>query len=164
MNDVKIRLADEQDLKVLCRLYIEFHEFHVRGVPERVRSSGDPDKYDCSELYPKLEKIIKSEDSVIFLAEVDHKPIGLAEVYIREDKPDPARVCRRYGFLQSLIVTQKTRKHGIGKKLVETAESWAKGKGATEMQLDIWEFEAGPLDFYENLGYRTLRRTLVRGL
>lgn len=164
MNDVKIRLAGKKDQKVLCRLYIEFHEFHVRGVPERLWSLGDSDKYDCSELYPKLEKIIKSEDSVIFLAEVDEEPVGLAEVYIREDKPDPARVQRRYGFLQSLIVTQKTRKQGIGKKLVQASESWAKEKGAVEMQLDIWEFADGPLDFYQNLGYRTLRRSLVRGL
>ena len=162
MNDVKIRLAEKEDLKALCRLYIEFHEFHVRGVPDRLRSLGDPDKYDCSELSPKLEKIIRGEDSVIFLAEIDGKPLGLAEVYIRGDKPDPARVQRRYGFLQSLIVTEKTRKQGIGKKLVQASESWAKQNGAVEMQLDIWEFDGGPFDFYENLGYRTLRRTLVR--
>lgn len=164
MNDVKIRLADEQDLEALCRLYIEFHEFHVRGVPDRLRSLGDPDEYDCSELYPKLEKIIRGEDSVIFLAEIDGKPAGLAEVYVREDKPDPARIQRRHGFLQSLIVTEKTRKQGIGKRLVQAAEKWAKQKGAEEMQLDIWEFEEGPFDFYENLGYRTLRRSLVREL
>ncbi len=29
------------------------------------------------------------------------------------------------------------------------------------MQLDIWEFPAGPLHFYEDLGYRTLKRHLV---
>jgi GNAT superfamily N-acetyltransferase len=164
MNDVKIRLAGKEDLEALCRLYIEFHEFHVLGVPDRLRSLGDPAKYDCSELLPKLEKIIKQEDSVIFLAEVGEKPIGLAEVYIREDKPDPARACRRYGHLQSLVVNQRSRKQGIGKKLVSYAEGWAKEKGAIEIQLDMWEFDEGPLDFYQNLGYRTLRRTLVREL
>jgi GNAT superfamily N-acetyltransferase len=164
MKDIKIRLAKKDDLKTLCRLYLEFHEFHVRGVPDRLKSLGDPDKYDCSELYSRLEKIINHKDSVIFLAEVNQKPAGLAEVYIREDKPDPARVCRRYGYMQSLVVTEKIRNQGTGKKLVLASESWAKEKGASEMQLDIWEFEAGPLDFYENLGYHTLRRTLTREL
>jgi GNAT superfamily N-acetyltransferase len=162
--EVNIRLAGIGDLEALCRLYLEFHEFHVRGVPDRLKSLGDPDKYDCSELYPRLEKIIKDKDSVIFLAEIDQKPAGLAEVYIREDKPDPARVCRRYGYMQSLIVTEKSRNMGTGKKLVLASESWAKGKGASEMRLDIWEFEAGPFEFYLHLGYRTLRRTLVREL
>jgi len=164
MNDIKIRLARKEDLEALCKLYFEFHEFHVRGVPDRLRSLGDPDKYDRSELSPKLEEIIKGGDSAIFVAEVDQKPVGLAEVYIREDKPDPARIQRTYGFLQSLVVTQKSRKQGIGKKLVQVSEKWAKQKGAIEMQLDIWEFAEGPFDFYQQLGYRTLRRTLAREL
>jgi hypothetical protein len=37
-----------------------------------------------------------------------------------------------------------------------------KANGASEMRLDVWEFAAGPLEFYERLGYRTLRRALVR--
>jgi hypothetical protein len=84
---VNIRLAGKEDLEALSRLYIEFHEFHVRGIPDRLRSLGDPDKYDCAELYPKLEKIIKSEDSVIFLAEVDEKPIGLARFMFGRTNP-----------------------------------------------------------------------------
>ena len=164
MNDIKIRLANKEDLEVLCRLYVEFHEFHMRGVPDRLRSLGDPEKYDCLELLPKLKEIIINKDSEIFIAEINQKPVGFAEVYIREDKPDPARVCRKYGYLQSLLVTEKSRKKGIAKKLVEVVEAWAKQKGAIEMQLDIWEFTEGPLNFYQNLGYRTLRRTLTRQL
>ena len=164
MNEVKIRLAGIEDLEALCKLYVEFHEFHVRGVPDRLRSLGDPEKYDCSELFRKLKEIINDKDSDIFIAEINQKPVGFAEVYIREGKPDPARVCRRHGYLQSLLVTEKSRKKGTGKKLVQSAETWAKQKGAAEMQLDIWEFTEGPLDFYQNLGYRTLRRTIVRGL
>ena len=164
MNDIKIRLANKEDLEVLCRLYVEFHEFHMRGVPDRLRSLGDPEKYDCLELLPKLKEIIINKDSEIFIAEINQKPVGFAEVYIREDKPDPARVCRKYGYLQSLLVTEKSRKKGTAKKLVEVAEAWAKQKGAIEMQLDVWEFTEGPLNFYQNLGYRTLRRTLTRQL
>jgi diamine N-acetyltransferase len=50
---------------------------------------------------------------------------------------------------------------GLGRLLVEVAQQWARERGATEMQLDIWEFAAGPLHFYERLGYRTLKRHLV---
>jgi GNAT superfamily N-acetyltransferase len=164
MNAVIVRPAGMQDLEALCRLYLEFHEFHVRGVPDRLVSLGEPDAYDCSEMYPKLEKIINNQDSVIFLAEIAHKPVGLAEVYVRQDEPNPARVSRRYGHLQSLMVQEKFRRHGVGTRLVEVAEKWTKEKGATEMQLEIWEFAEGPLEFYQHKGYRTLRRTLLRKL
>jgi GNAT superfamily N-acetyltransferase len=164
MNDVTLRLADMQDLEALCRLYVEFHEFHVRGVPARLMSLGEPDAYDCSEMYPKLEKIINNEDSAIFLAEVSGQPVGLAEVYVREDQPDPARVSRKYGHLQSLMVQEEFRRHGAGGRLLEAAEKWGKERGATELRLDTWEFAEGPLEFYEHRGYRTLRRTLVREL
>ena len=153
-----------QDLEALCRLYVGFHEFHVRGVPDRLISLGGPDAYDCSEMYPKLEKIINGENSVILLAEVAGQPAGLAEVHVREDQPDPARLSRKYAYLQSLMVQEELRRHGAGTTLLEAAEKWGKERGATEIRLDTWEFAEGPLEFYEHRGYRTLRRTLVRQL
>lgn len=162
MEGVVIRPASTEDIEALCRLYGEFHEFHVRIVPDRLRSlegSGNN-----SELISSLKKIMGSDESAIFVAEVEGKTTGLAEVYLREDKANPAVVSHRYGHLQSLLVTDDLRKQGTGKKLVDAAETWAKEKGATEMRLDIWEFPEGPLRFYEKLGYRTLRRTLLRKL
>jgi len=44
------------------------------------------------------------------------------------------------------------------------AEDWAREHGAAEMRLQTWEFDGDPLPFYIRLGYRTLRRTLVRDL
>jgi GNAT superfamily N-acetyltransferase len=145
-------------------LYFEFHEFHVRGVPDRLLSLGDPDAFDSSELCSALEKIIENEDAALFLAEVAGQPMGLAEVCVRQDEPHPAKISRTYGHLQSLIVGEAFRRQSIGGQLVEAAQRWAGEKGATEMRLDTWEFADGPLGFYERLGYRTLRRTLVREL
>ncbi len=92
---------------------------------------------------------------------VGDQVVGLAEVYVRQDEPHPLVVPHRYGHLQSLIISASVRKQGLGRLLVEAAHHWAKERGATEMQLDIWEFEAGPLHFYEHLGYRTLKRHLI---
>jgi GNAT superfamily N-acetyltransferase len=164
MNPVTIRPADMNDLDDLTRLYFDFHEFHVHGVPDRLISLGDRDTYDSSGLKQALEKIFKSDDSIIFLAIANDQAVGFAEVYYREDESNPLRVAWRYGDLQSLMVDEKYRKHGIGRLLVETSEKWAKDKGAAEMRLDIWEFDQGPLHFYENIGYHTLRRKMFRNL
>ncbi len=164
MNDLTIRLVDTDDLSALCKLYVEFHEFHVRGVPDRLLSLGPTATYDCAKLYPNLEKIIQNSEAALFLAEIAHHPVGLAEVYIRQDEANSAKVVRRHGHLQSLMVQEAHRHQGIGTCLLAAAEQWARQQGATEMQLDIWEYAGGPLHFYEHLGYRTLRRTLVRDL
>ncbi|HZS76858.1 MAG TPA: GNAT family N-acetyltransferase [Ktedonobacteraceae bacterium] len=163
MHDVSpiIRRAIQDDIPNLIQLYIEFHEFHVAGVPDRLRI---PEAYDEAHLHNALQTILSSEDSVILVAEVNGKLLGLAEVYMREDKAEPLRVAYRYGFLQSLLVSAQYRKSSLGKELVLAAQQWAKEHGATEMQLDIWEFGEGPLHFYERLGYRTLKRHMVADL
>ncbi len=83
MSDISIREANSLDIESLCKLYFEFHEFHVRRVPDRLLSLGEPpDTYEHSELYLALEKIINDDDSALFLTEVARQPIGLAEIYI----------------------------------------------------------------------------------
>lgn len=158
MDPPSIRLATEQDIDDLIALYIEFHEFHVLGVPDRLRR---PDTYDETDLSASLRAILSRDDAAIFVLDTGKNLIGLAEVYIRQDEPHPLTVAPRYGFLQSLIVSTQHRKGGLGGRLVATAHQWAKERSATEMQLDTWEFAEGPLHFYEALGYRTLKRHLV---
>jgi GNAT superfamily N-acetyltransferase len=164
MSDVMVRPAVMDDLEWLCKSYYEFHEFHVRGVPDRLVSLGETNPQEDSKLPTSLKKIIDGDESVLFIAEVGGQPVGFAEVYLRQDISDPARVSYRYGYVQSLMVDEAFRRHSVGRRLMETAEKWAKQQGATEVRLDIWEFGQGPLGFYEKTGYRTLKRTMVRGL
>lgn len=59
------------------------------------------------------------------------------------------------------MVNEAFRAQGIGTRLIEVAEEWAREHGAREMRLDTWEFKGDPVGFYENVGYRTLRRKMV---
>jgi GNAT superfamily N-acetyltransferase len=162
--NIQVRLASSSDFDSLCRLYVEFHEFHVQRVPDRLLTLGPPEQFDCSELKTNLTKIMKRGDAALFVAMMANDLIGLAEIYLHHDKPNEAAITRTYGYLQSLMVREPFRRQKIGRLLIQASESWAREKGATEVRLDIWEFAAGPLLFYENCGYRILRRTLVRTL
>ncbi len=156
-----VRRATLEDIAALIDLYREFHEFHVKGVPDRLQR---PDEYDTDDLRSKLVDIIEAEDSNIFVTELDGQVIGLAEVYMREDESNPYRISHKYAHLQSIMVSEKCRRKEIGRRLLRAVEQWSKEKDATEVRLDIWEFDNGPLRFYEKEGYRTLRRTMVRKL
>lgn len=160
----KIRLAHRRDIPTLCRLYHELHEFTVRGVPDRLRSLGDFDCYDAAWLSLTVEKLMDAVDVALWVAEVNGQVVGLAEVYLREDERNDLRTAYRYGYLQCLVVDRRLRGHGIGRQLLAAAEQWSRAQGATELRLEMWEFDQGPLGFYTQQGYRTLRRTLVRTL
>lgn len=164
MGNIQVRPASEHDIEVLCALYDEFHEFHVRGVPDRLASLHGTGPDRRANLVARLRDLIAGDDSAIFVAEQGAQVIGLAEVYLREDDRVPARIVRRFGYLQSMVVTDDCRREGVGRELLGAAEAWAVARGAVEMRLDVWEFGEGPLRFYEHCGYRTLRRTLVRNL
>ncbi len=158
MDDFLIRQATHDDIPALLALYREFHEFHVRGVPDRLRI---PDRYDDAAYHEQLSDLLADPSACLYLAVHAGVVVGLAEVYLRHDEPHPVTVTHTYGYLQSLIVTEALRGRGIGRRLVASAQRWARERGATEMRLMTWEFAAGPQAFYEGLGYLTLRRTLV---
>lgn len=161
MEAPAIRPAAEQDIDGLVSLYIEFHEFHVLGVPNRLRK---PDAYDETMLRNTLRELVQRDDAQIFVADCEGTLVGLAEVYLRQDESHALTVAHRYGYLQSLLISAPFRKRGLGKQLVTAAHQWARERNATEMQVEIWEFAQGPLHFYEALGYRALLRHLVTDL
>jgi GNAT superfamily N-acetyltransferase len=164
MARVDIRHATPSDIPELCKLYLAFHEFHVRGVPERLKNPGRWEEFDSARLTGSLKEILSDPRATLFVAEDEGRLVGFAEVYIREDEPDPARITRVYGHLQSLMVADGWRNQGVGRRLVRAAEAWAQKEGASEVRLDTWEFPGDPVRFYERIGYRTLKRKLVRQL
>jgi GNAT superfamily N-acetyltransferase len=161
METIIIRAATPDDLAALLALYREFQAFHVMRLPDRLRTP--PAEYEA-EVRAALNKLLGEPDAALFVAEVAGVVIGLAEVYLRADAADPATIAHRYGYVQSLLVTAQSRGHGAGAGLMAAAARWARERGADEMRLNTWELAGGPLAFYEQLGYQTLRRTLVRRL
>jgi GNAT superfamily N-acetyltransferase len=163
-GDITIRQAGERDVEALCDLYFEFHAFHVRGMPDRLAELSASDPEERRKLRDRIRAVLSGDRSSVWVATRGTRMIGLAEVYIRESEPDLARISRRFGHLQSLVVTEANRGQGIGRALCESAIQWARERGATEMKTDIWEFDGGPLGFYERSGFRTLRRIMIRDL
>jgi GNAT superfamily N-acetyltransferase len=160
MQDIHIRLATEQDIEALLALHIDLHEFHVQGLPDWMRI---PEVYQRDESRAWLKDLIQREDAAIFVAEASGTMIGLVDITL-EETANPVFVSRRYGYVQGLVVLEPFRKQGLGKQLLEAAQRWAVGHGTVEILLDMWEFPAAPLHFYEAMGFHTIKRRLVKAL
>ena len=165
MASIIIRPAKETDIERLCDLYIEFHEFHARYLPIFLQSMGEPSKQQRLELSQELGHILQKSDASILVAEKSGTVIGFAEVHLRlPDLKERAKTHTRYAHLQSLMVTEPYRHKRVGIFLLKATEDWARAHGAIELRLDIWEFAAGPLKFYQKSGYRTFRRSLIKNI
>jgi len=156
-----VRSAEPTDVDALIALYIEFHEHHVRHLPDRLRS---PSSYQTDALRDRLSELMSDPERLLLVIEAGKTLVDFAEASVEDEPPDDAIVPRRFAHLQSLWVAPEVRASGWGRALSEAAERWASSVGAVEMRLDVWEYVESPETFYRKLGYRPFRHELVKPL
>lgn len=73
----------------------------------------------------------------LFVALEGTRIVGFVEVGLRSHANgcDPIRPV---GFIEGWFVAADSRRRGVGRQLVEHAESWAAAQGATELASDTW--------------------------
>jgi aminoglycoside 6'-N-acetyltransferase I len=62
------------------------------------------------------------------------------------------------GFLEGWFVAPSHRKQGVGARLVEEAERWARARGCREMASDTWLENEGAQRAHEALGFEVVDR------
>jgi GNAT superfamily N-acetyltransferase len=164
MKDLVIRPAVVMDIPHLMKLYTEFHEYYVDMVPLQLRSLVKPTYSVDAALENTLRRILADPDAIVLVADNRGQLVGLSEVYLREDSLPGDGRNYPYAYMQSLVVAAPSRSQGVGMLLVDAAEEWARSHGCQEMRLEPAEYVEGLLNFYERLGYRTVRRTMAHEL
>jgi diamine N-acetyltransferase len=76
----------------------------------------------------------------------------------------PVVMPRRFVNIDDLVVSEHVRHQGVGQTLVERVHQWAREKGVTEVELNVWEFNTPARSLYEKLGYQTTRRIMRKPL
>lgn len=154
-----IREATEADAEAMVEFLMEGHDLHVASVPQIYR----PIEVN-EEILEFLRGQVRQERSKMFVAELDGALVGYVFVRVGDSTPIPLLTPRRYAEIDTLMVARRAQRQGIGRALMERAQQWGKEQGATRAQLNVLEFNRGALEFYEELGYSTLRRTMWRSL
>jgi GNAT superfamily N-acetyltransferase len=111
-----------------------------------------------------LEELLADDTWAVFVADELGRVVGLVAVGVGDDPATETMLARRYGLVDPLVVAAGSRKSGIGRELMREAESWAKAKGVSELEAEVWEFDDGPRPFYERIGYRLLKGIFVKQL
>lgn len=152
--DVTLRRGRHEDWPGVQALLREIDDLHAALAPSFFRAA------------PRAElewrRLLSDAHGAAFLAlEPSAQPmIGVVLVRVYDTPAEPSMQRRRRGHVETLVVTAKRRRHGIGRRLLVSASDWARGQGAVEMVLTTWEGNEAADAFYQRLGYRVLSRIL----
>lgn len=156
-GSIVIRLASLDDVDALAQVYLS---------SARHDATLDPEFYtvpDREAVVRDLRETLQLEadaDAVRLVAELDGTVVGSAEVELRSPSPGSMLRTERAASV-GMAVLEGHRGAGIGSRLMEAAEAWARERGATLMLLDASAANVDALRFYEQRhGYR-LRGVLL---
>lgn len=147
--DISIRQVSEKDYEQLTSLFEEIDEHHRKALPHIFKKPEGP-----ARTRDFLGGVLADQSTVIFIAERQDQIIGLVYAYIRTVPEIPIRIPYRVGEVDQLIVKKEHRYLGIGKALMERVHQWAGQMKLDRLELSVWDFNQGALDFYRELDYR----------
>ena len=144
-----IRPAQASDLDLLPALYRPADDLAAELLPGFFKPTSD---YERSR--SEIEAQIADADALLLVAEDARGIVGLLMAALRKSPPWAGFVHRRYVEVVDLAVDAAARREGVGKRLMEAAEAWARERGADSVDLTVVEGNAPALALYESLGYR----------
>lgn len=156
---ISVREATVGDYKNLFELFGEVDTLHRDNLPHRFQKANGPAREQ--DYYSEL---IDNENDGLFVAEKGAELVGFVHVIVRDTPPIPIVLPRRYAVVDSIVVKSGFQKRGIGRMLMDKMQEWAIAKGATSIELNVYEFNETAISFYERLGYQTISRKMSKEL
>jgi aminoglycoside 6'-N-acetyltransferase I len=146
MSDICIRLAQLSDRDQLVRLR------------EALWPTSSAEEH-AGELTLILEgKAPVTMPLIILVAEASNRVLaGFLEVNLRSHA-DGCNPSRPVGYIEGWYVAENHRHRGIGRKLVDAAEEWARSQGCVEIGSDTWVDNEVSQRAHEALGYEVVDR------
>jgi len=118
-----------------------------------------------AELEQELESMLADPGQAVFLA---CTPEGHCVGFLEAGTRSYAEGCKSspVGYLEGWYVDEEARGMGVGTRLVEAAEEWARGKGYSEMASDTWLDNEASIHRHIQMGYAEVERLIhfVKGL
>lgn len=154
--EIDIRPARPADLEAIAHLLGDLDSFHQEFEPNLLLQ-GDPKIVPVE----RLQRYLDGEEHVVLVAPVDGEIAGFARLQI-EDRPENRifKACRA-GVIHELAVSERYRRHGIGRALMEAAHAAARAAGVESLSLSHFAGNEVAGRFYDSMGYRPYMRNLI---
>ena len=149
---MSVRLAKENELERVNELRRQVNDLHVKGRPD-IFKPGFP-----KELSDHVYTIWSDPRQRIVVCERDGVISGYAVLNHITRPETPFMTERDYLDIDEFCVDAAYRRTGVGTELMQFIRSYAEELGFSRIELNMWEFNADALAFYEEIGFTTYRR------
>lgn len=116
-----IRLANENDISVICSIRDQIHELHVKGRPDIYKIPDNPEEFHAS-----LKDSFSQENYQLFVSEKDDTIIGYAFVRIVKREESLIGKKRCFYFIEEFAIEKSKQRKGYGKELMQFIVDTAK--------------------------------------
>ena len=157
--DVEIRFAEAGDYNSLCALCEQGDRIHCENLPHLFRSPDGPARE-----WKYIQSLLGDPNVALLVTEAQGKVVGFAHVVLLHSPNTTLHVPRRYAVIDNIVVDEGHRRSGIGRALMARAENWAREKGATSVELNVYMFNQQAKGLYEVLGYEGVSVKMSKSL
>ncbi|MBI4163375.1 MAG: GNAT family N-acetyltransferase [Candidatus Aenigmarchaeota archaeon] len=107
-----------------------------------------------------LERALNKETNLFLIAELDNKIVGYLKGEI--EKRSATKLYDKKLYIRHLIVSKQYRNMGIGSKLVQEAEAFAKSQKIPFVTLKTSPKNILANQFYKNLGFEGIYMEMIK--
>lgn len=151
---LKIRFAKKSELEEINAIRRQVHMVHAKGRPDIFR------KRFGKKLAAHIYEFFGGELSKVVVAKKDGVICGFASIEVIYKPRSLYNKARTYLRVIEFGVDKEHKRQGIGGAMMEFIKNYASEKHFDTVELDVWEFNQGALQFYQSQGFKTYRRFL----
>ena len=146
---MKIRRAQEKDMKDLDRLLFQVNMVHHKGRPDLFKAGQR--KYTDDQLL----EIIQDDKRPVFVAENEEgNVVGYAFCIFQQRLNDNILTDIKSLYIDDLCVDEACRGQHVGSALYEYVKDFAREQACYNLTLNVWALNEGARRFYEKCGLR----------
>ena len=143
-----IRDYQESDATALRRCVVTLQEFERSIDPLLLAGEVMADRY-CE----RIQTRCREASGQIYVAEENSEVVGFVTVLAREQFTELDDPPGNYALITDLVVLEAYHGHGIGRRLLERAEDYAKRAGATELRIGVLANNSVARRLYLEVGF-----------
>lgn len=129
-EDITIRRAERRDLPALGRLGASLMRIHFAFNERRFMAPGEHPEHGYAEF---LDAQLTDPAMLVLVAERHAELLGY--VYAGIEPQSFKELRERAGYIHDLLVTDASRGHGVGPRLLEAAVDWLREQGVPRVLL-----------------------------
>ncbi|WGV99133.1 GNAT family N-acetyltransferase [Vibrio sp. YMD68] len=146
MTPILFSAAKPSDLEQLNRLMFDLHHEHHQSCPEFFKTACE------IEQEKSIARYLDDPECLVFVARDNQDVVGFVTGHFCELVSSVSKPIQM-GSVDELYVRPQYRQRKIAHQLCETLNQRFKEYGVVQIFVEVWDFNAAALEFYNQLGF-----------